>query len=227
MSRVELEPGLYPDNVIVTESTRAEIASSDGNRHSGNHRPAMQTDVPEPDLEIPRQEPVQSNRQPDTSERLGTSHQLYNQRPVQDNQPYSQQAQRPDYREGRRSLHPPEEQLGSRRSSQDNGRVQLEVPQSVVSGRSRQDFSQPHRLDYAYRRSTDPRGRPLIESRTVQPGLLAVDSQPRARASNGFREHQRRSDRSDFRGVSSATTQRSRGRLMRYCICKLKILIPS
>ena len=219
MENPGFEHSILPDSLVVGETTRAEIESSDGHRHSGNHRPAMQSD-PVHNTNTQVVEPRQANghivpngRSNVDGSQTAQIHSYRTQNHTRTNGYTNGQARHPEFQERRRSLHPPEN--GGSRSSVDNGRVQPNIRGSTdrtqdVQARSerRPDFSQPHRLDYSHRRTTDPRARRLSDPR-VQPGLSVVDSQPRARA-NEYHEIPRRNDR-NFRGVSSATTRNSRG----------------
>lgn len=209
------------------DGTRAEMASSDGHRHSGNYRPTMQhnpiyeSDVQQTGNGRQRQTNghVYSSRQ-NGSERRGSIHSYH----AEDNTVYGQPQR--DHQERRRSLHPPEEQNRSRRPSLENGgvpsirvdyseRVQRSVSPEVENASHergpRDDFSRPHRLDFAHRQTTDPRARRYSDPR-AQPAIAVVTDQPRGRNSE-YREVPRGSDRpNNFRAVSSATTHRSNGR---------------
>lgn len=222
------------------DGTRAEMASSDGHRHSGNYRPTMQhnpiyeNDVQQTGNERQRQTNghVYTSRQ-NGSERRGSIHSYH----AEDNTVYSQPQR--DHQERRRSLHPPEQQNRSRRPSLENGgvpsirvdyseRVQRSVSPEVENARherrSREDFSRPHRLDFAHRQTTDPRARRHSDPR-VQPAIAVVTNQPRGRNSE-YHEVPRGSDRANnFRAVSSATTHRSNGKDMMFSVLSLLLLL--
>lgn len=203
-----IELGVLPGSMATREATRAEIASSDGQRYSGNHRPAMQTDTTyNTDAQAAVRQTnghLQPSRQ-GLGEMYGSVHSssTQNSRTVPGIHD-SNLLRPPEPEERRQSLHPPE--AGSREQSVGNGRVQSQRQSSNDSSDERR---RPHRLDFSYRRTIDSRGRRLSDSR-IQPGLLVTENQPRAR-SNEYHELPRRTEANNFRGVSSATTQRSRG----------------